>query len=204
MVIYDIVFLYLRIHYAISNGDVTMFDILENAGASCRSVLGPDENTLLHWFCLHRHNDKQISLLKRIINQGCDLNAVNIDQRTALMLAAKLNMLYTCRILLGAQVQLDQVDRYGYRAIDLARPSSKCWSLLKRAPMHPSNGMIVWRQMIDTNSKTILKEDEKHSGKLSDDPMTDRSSSQSYDPSAKNVQRKFKCQKRTNQKMLSI
>ena len=110
-----------------------MFDLLENAGASCRFVLTDNDNTLLHWFCSRRRNDKQMSLLKRLINQGFDLNATNADQRTPLMLATLSNMPNTCRLLLEHQVRLDQIDCDGYRAIDLAKPNSQCQRSLDRA-----------------------------------------------------------------------
>ena len=92
-----------RIHLATINGDVAMFRLLEKAGASCRSATSHDKNTLLHWFCSNRDNDQHISILKRLIEKGCDVDAVNADQQTPFMLAANYNMLNTCHLLLNAR-----------------------------------------------------------------------------------------------------
>ena len=145
-----------RIHYAVSNGDVVMFDLLENAGASCRSVVGPNENTLLHWFCSHASNDQHMSLLKRLINLGCDINAVNNDQQTPLMFAARLNMINTCHYLLDFEARLDSVDSNGERAIDFAVKHSECWILFDQE----SNGVKrqpAQSQLLGTNSMKISR-----------------------------------------------
>ncbi|UJR10725.1 hypothetical protein I4U23_014915 [Adineta vaga] len=121
------------VHLAIMNGDEAMFDLLENAGASCRSVVTDGNNTLLHWFCSNKANDEQRSLLKKLIDIGCNVNAENDGQQTPLMLAAKLNMVNTCEILLNARADTDIVDHRGHRAIDLAKLGSDCFRLLQHA-----------------------------------------------------------------------
>jgi len=114
------------------NGDEAMFDLLENAGASCRTVVTNGENTLLHWFCYNKANDQQTSLLKKLIDIGCDINATNDRQRTPLMLAAKLNMINTCRILVDADADIDKIDDKGFRAIDLTKLGSESFKLLQK------------------------------------------------------------------------
>jgi len=110
-----------------------MFDLLENAGALCRSVVTNGENTLLHWFCSNKANDEHMSLLKKLINKGCDVNAENNLQYTPLMLATKLNMINTCQVLLNAYADIDKVNYEGHRAIDLAKLGSGCFKLLQQA-----------------------------------------------------------------------
>jgi hypothetical protein len=110
-----------------------MFDLLENAGASCRSVVTNGENTLLHWFCSNKANDEHMSLLKKLINKGCDVNAENNLQYTPLMLATKLNMINTCHVLLNVCADIDKVNYQGHRAIDLAKFGSGCFKLLQQA-----------------------------------------------------------------------
>jgi hypothetical protein len=114
------------------NGDEAMFDLLENAGASCRTVVTNGENTLLHWFCYNKANDQQTSLLKKLIDIGCDVNAENDRQRTPLMIAAKLNMINTCQILVDAYADIDKVDDKGFRAIDLTKLGSESFKLLQK------------------------------------------------------------------------
>ncbi|CAF1184826.1 unnamed protein product [Adineta steineri] len=118
------------IHLSIINGDEEMFDLLENAGASCRTGVINDDNTLLHWFCSNDANDQHGSLLKKLIDISCDVNAENNLQRTPLMLAAQLNMINTCETLINASADVDKVDDKGNRAIDLAELGSECFRLL--------------------------------------------------------------------------
>lgn len=113
------------------NSDLEMFDLLENAGALCRSVVNKGQNTLLHSFCCYKHNDEQLILLEKLINKGCDVNAENGLRRTPLMLAAKLDMVDTCRILLNANADIDKTDYKGYRAIDFTERGSQCYRLLE-------------------------------------------------------------------------
>lgn len=114
------------------NGDETMFYLLENAGASCRNVVTTGGNTLLHWFCYTKANDEHTSLLTKLIDIGCNIDAENYRQHTPLMLAAKFNMLNTCKILIDANADIDKVDYKGFRAIDLAKIGSECFKLLQR------------------------------------------------------------------------
>lgn len=108
-----------------------MFDLLENAGAACRSVVDTNGNTLLHCFCCSPLNDRNLSLLKRLINLGCDINALNNHDQTALMFAARFNMIHTCRYLIQFDdIRIDTIDLNGERAIDLAPHQSACRTLL--------------------------------------------------------------------------
>lgn len=109
-----------------------MFDLLETAGANCRSILTQNQNTLLHWFCLTQTNDEHTNLLKRLIDQKCDLNAENSLQRTPLMLAAKFNMINTVRLLVQFGADTSKKDYYGERAIDLASINSQSWKFLQK------------------------------------------------------------------------
>ena len=120
-----------RVHYAIMNGDEAMFDLLENAGASCRSTVTSGNNTLLHHFFYHKINDQHGSLLKKLLDVGCDINAENNLQRTPLMLAAKLNMVNTCEMLLNGNAETEKVDFRGHRATDFAKLGSECFRLLE-------------------------------------------------------------------------
>lgn len=110
-----------------------MFDLLENAGASCRSVIGSNEDTLLHYFCSYATNDRHMALLKRLISIGCDINAVTNHRQTPLMFAARLDMINTCHYLLDLGARVDLVDVHGERASDYAEKYSQCWTLLDRA-----------------------------------------------------------------------
>ncbi|CAF2377679.1 unnamed protein product [Rotaria sp. Silwood2] len=131
------------IHFSITNGDVAMFDLLENAGASCRSVVSSGQNTLLHCFCHHKANDEQMSLLEKLINNGCDINAENSIRRTPLMLAAGLDMINTCYVLINAHADINKIDYKGYQAISFAKPDSECFKLLKQ---------VIYIQHIKTQS----------------------------------------------------
>jgi hypothetical protein len=140
------------IHFAITNGDISMFDLLENAGALCHSIVTNGDNTLLHWFCYNKANDENISLLIKLINKGCDVNAENNHKSTPLMLAAKLDMINTCHILLNNHADIDKVDDQGFRAIDLAKLGSECFYLLqtkqkKLQSKHNTDG-VLWRKQI--------------------------------------------------------
>ncbi|CAF1184843.1 unnamed protein product [Adineta steineri] len=121
------------IHYTIIHGDEEMFDLLENAGASIRTVVTYGDNTLLHWFCSNVANDQHRSLLKKLIEAGCDVNAENNLQRTPLMSAAKLNMINTCEILLNCYADTEKIDYRHHRAIDLAKIGSECFKVLQYA-----------------------------------------------------------------------
>jgi hypothetical protein len=125
-----------------------MFDLLENAGASCHSVKTNEEDTLLHWFCYNKSNDQHISLFKKLINKDCDVNAVNNLQRTPLMLATKLDMVNTCYLLLKAGADIDKIDYEGSRAIDFAKPDSKCFILLEetKAQSKINTDRVIWRK----------------------------------------------------------
>jgi ankyrin repeat protein len=156
-----------------------MFDLLENAGASCRSVITNGGNNLLHWFCYNKLNDEHISLLKKLINKGCDINAENNLQRTPLMLAASLDMINTCHTLLNASADLEIVDYQGNCAIDLAPSDSECFRLLKQqrkrqinARGNPSIDRVLWRQKItSTHSLSPQINDSKNSFNNNDNHM---------------------------------
>ncbi|CAF1352444.1 unnamed protein product [Rotaria magnacalcarata] len=120
------------VHFSITNGDEEMFDLLENAGASCRSVVNNEKNTLLHCFCLNKDNDEHISLLEKLIDKGCDVDAENTARRTPLMLAVKLNMINTCRVLINVHANIDKIDYEGFQVIDFTKPDSDCFKLLKQ------------------------------------------------------------------------
>ncbi|CAF3296941.1 unnamed protein product [Rotaria socialis] len=120
------------VHLSITNGDEEMFDLLENAGAPCRSVVNNEKNTLLHCFCHNKDNDERISLLEKLIDKGCDVNAENTARRTPLMLAVKLNMINTCRVLINVHANIDKIDYKGFQAIDFTEPDSDCFRLLKQ------------------------------------------------------------------------
>ena len=121
-----------RIHFAIVNGDFKMFDLLETAGANCRSIINSTQTTLLHWFCSTQTNDQHTNLLRRLIDQKCDLNAENHLQQTPLMLAAKLNMINTVRLLVKLGADSSKIDCHGERAIDLAPIDSQSWRFLEK------------------------------------------------------------------------
>ncbi|CAF0717900.1 unnamed protein product [Adineta steineri] len=121
------------IHYAIANGDEEMFDLLANAGALDSSIVTVDKNTLLHWFCYTKENDKQISLLEKLIKKGYDINAQNWQRRTPLIIAVKNDMTNTCRILLDNEAHIGKYDCNGHQAIDLSVPGSECSKILLHA-----------------------------------------------------------------------
>jgi hypothetical protein len=143
-----------------------MFDLLENAGASCLSVVTDAKNTLLHWFCCNIENDEHTSILKKLISKGCDIDAENRIQRTPLMLVAKSNMINTCHILLDAQAKTDKMDFKGYRAVDLAKPNSECFKLLQQVIniqqrqniTHTiSNDIVLRRKLISTTRRVTAQ-----------------------------------------------
>lgn len=135
------------------NGDEAMFDLLENAGASCRTVVSDGNNTLLHWFCNTRDNDKQVSLLKKLIDAGCDVNATNNLEQTPLMLAAKLNMANICEALLDAFADTEKVDKEGHRAIDFAKLGGDCFRLL----LHVKQYQERKRRILSRTERIICK-----------------------------------------------
>ena len=155
-------FLYFSIHLAIKNGDIPMFDLLVNSGASCHSVLTNEKNTLLHWFCYYKKNDEQTSLFIKLINKGCDINAENNNRYTPLMLAAKFDMINTCRILLDSYADRNKIDNKNNRAIDLTKPDSQCFELLREADYieenksHPDYiiDRILWEKKRSLNKST--------------------------------------------------
>ena len=152
------------IHYAITNGDESVFDLLENAGAVCQSVITVGENNLLHWFCSSKENDKHISLLEKLITKGCDINTENSDQYTPLMLAVKDDMINTCRVLLNAQAKIDTADSKGNKAIDLAKPDGECSKLLRQKlevqTKNSPSTTVVWKKRINFSRR--------HTSQLSD------------------------------------
>ena len=120
-----------RIHYAIENGDEPMFDLLESAGAYAHSVVSNGDENLIHWFCSNQSNDSNMSLLEKLIERGCDINAENWEQRTPIFIAVKNDMINTCRILIQSDAQLNMLDAKGYRPMDLALPTSQCFKLFQ-------------------------------------------------------------------------
>jgi hypothetical protein len=144
---------FFSIHFAVINGDAAIFDLLENAGALCNAVLTKGNNTLLHWFCYNKANDQNISLLKKLINHECDVNAENNLHRTPLMLAAKSDMINTCHLLLSYSADIDKVDYQGNRAIDFARIGSDVFKLLQKVEQKYSRyslnaDHVIWRKPI--------------------------------------------------------
>ncbi|CAF2094081.1 unnamed protein product [Rotaria magnacalcarata] len=135
------------IHCAIANGDEAMFDLLENAGAICCSLMTNGENSLLHWFCYKKENDEHILLLNKLIDKGCDINAQNYDGETPLMLAAICDMTNTCRILLKNGAIVNKCDNHGNQAIDLSVPGSDCSRLFLQETNNNNN---------NNNNKTEL------------------------------------------------
>ena len=107
-----------------------MFDLLENAGASCVFSPAAGDDHLLHWFCSRRDNDQHSSLLKKLIKTGCDINAENCEQRTPLFVAAQNDMVNTCRLLLLAGAMPNKVDCRGYRPLDVVPRNGQCLPLL--------------------------------------------------------------------------
>jgi ankyrin repeat protein len=145
-----------RIHFAITNGDEMMYDLLEKSGAVTPSIVTDDDNTLLHWFCYKKENDKNINLLNKLLAKGCDINAQNNEQLTPLMLAAKFNMIETCRVLLKNHADIDKHDFNGNQAIDLTIPGSECSKLLlqqKNIQISPTNEKVLWRKRIDSGGR---------------------------------------------------
>ena len=132
-----------------------MFDLLENAGATCQSVFTKGGDTLLHWFCYNKDNDENMNLLRKLIEKYCDVNAENDRRRTPLMLAAKLNMANTCCFLVNYGADIDKVDAQGNRAMDLAKIGSECFRFLQKTHQgqSPSNENLyqaLWRKPILT------------------------------------------------------
>jgi hypothetical protein len=107
-----------------------MFDVLEKAGGLENISITDGGYTLLHWFCYKKENDESISLLEKLIEKGSDVNAVNWDERTPLMSAAKNDMINTCRLLLNKGADATKHDKNGNQAVDLSPPASECTKLL--------------------------------------------------------------------------
>lgn len=141
-----------------------MFDLLDEAGCFNSSILTGGDNTLLHWFCYKKDNDKQTNLLKKLIHKGCDINAQNWEERTPLMISAKSNMKETCRMLLRSGVDISIRDSKGNQAIDLTKPGSECSKLILQegnnqkfllSPPTKTNEKVIWRKRIDSASRCI-------------------------------------------------
>jgi hypothetical protein len=151
----------LSIHFAITNGDEIMYDLLEKSGALTSSIVTDGDNTLLHWFCYKKENDKNLTLLQKLLDTGCNINAQNHEQLTPLMIAAKFNMIETCRLLLNNQADIDKYDFKGNQAIDLTTPGSECSKLLlqeKHTRISPLNEKILWKKRIDSTRRRAISE----------------------------------------------
>ncbi|CAF0999920.1 unnamed protein product [Adineta ricciae] len=157
------------VHYAIMNGDEAMFDLLEKAGASCRTVISDGGNTLLHWFCNTQDNDKQVGLLKKLLDAGCDVNATNDVEQTPLMVAAQLNMVNTCEVLLAAFADTEKVDNRGHRAIDLAKLGGDCFRLLLHVKQHRETKCRIQSRTERVLCKKQIASHRRISNKLSND-----------------------------------
>lgn len=116
-----------------SNGDETMFDVLDNASPIDCSIVSVGDETLLHWFCHVQENDLSIGLLEKLIRKGCNVNAPNAEQRTPIFLAVMHNMVNTCRILIREKARLNTVDINGHRLIDFAQRNTPCYELIHTA-----------------------------------------------------------------------
>ena len=145
-----------------------MFDALVNAGALCSSILTSGENNLLHWFCYKAENDEHISLLNKILDQGCSIDAQNWIQRTPLMLAARLDMTETCRVLLKNKASIDLKDVHGNQAADFSTLGSECSKLLFGfvkenlvATNSESNEKPVWRKRINSQKKQHVEQQQQ-------------------------------------------
>ncbi|CAF2530370.1 unnamed protein product [Rotaria sp. Silwood2] len=172
------------IHYAITNGNEAMFDLLENVGAVCNPLVTNGGNTLLHWFCYKKENDEHTSLLNKLIEKSCNINAKNSNGRTPLMLAVKCNMTNTCRILLKNEVDIEEFDCNGNKAIDLSIPGSACSSLLLQKANHQkSKSNIQNSQSIESKSKIVYKR-QLSNGRRSAVEFSDINSDETKDQSA--------------------
>jgi hypothetical protein len=163
-----------------------MFDLLENAGASCDSVGTKGENTLLHWFCYNKENDEHMSLLRKLIHKECDVNAENTIQRTPLMLAARSDMINTCRFLLTHSADIDKVDYHGNRAIDLAKIGSESFKLLQKIEEKKSRNSVhvehvIWRKQIQSTSSLTKQKSSSNNPVNLDETKIKRYSSSIYD-----------------------
>lgn len=157
-----------------------MFDLLENAGASCCSIITSEKNTLLHWFCHYQSNDKHILLLKKLINAGCDINAENNLQHTPLMLAAKQDMINTCHILINFSADINKIDCNGNRAIDLAEPNSQCFKFLQETMQNNKQinceniDRILWKKELCSKCSLSTKNNENKTKWYCDDKINDK------------------------------
>lgn len=136
-----------------------MYDLLEKSGAIISSILTDGQNTLLHWFCYKKENDQHPNLLQKLIDQGCDIDGHNQERLTPLMMAAKGDMIETCRLLLRNGAQIDKQDLFGNKAIDLTKIGSQCCRLLieegeirgnQASPSISSRETMIYRKRIDT------------------------------------------------------
>jgi len=185
-----------------------MFDFLANAGAFNCSIITSGNNSLLHWFCFTKENDQQTNVLKKLINKGCDINALNSEQRTPLMIAAKTNMPETCRILLKNGANIDKHDSKGNQAIDLSIPGSECSQLLLQqfnlTTLVKPTEKVIWRKRLDsvqrcTSPLSTIINDERRNGqcyslKCSDDQENhpnQRREGEEYEKTHEHVWEKF-------------
>ncbi|UJR35082.1 hypothetical protein I4U23_027857 [Adineta vaga] len=143
------------IHYAISNSDEAMFDLLDSAGALAPSIVITGDNTLLHWFCYKKENEGHLSILEKLIKTGVDINAQNLQQRTSLMVAVRNDMTNTCRILLQNNADIEKIDYNGNQAIDLSVPGSECSKIL----LHTSR-TEKYKLKLKTSPSDITKYDD--------------------------------------------
>ena len=133
-----------------------MYDLLEQSGALVTAILTDGENNVLHWFCYRKENDENVSLLQKLLDKGCDIDAQNRDKLTPLMIAAKSNMFDTCRLLLKNRADMDKRDSGGKQAIDFTIPGSECSKLFlkeKNIRVSPTNKKVIWRKRIESTRR---------------------------------------------------
>ncbi|CAF1248359.1 unnamed protein product [Adineta ricciae] len=145
------------IHYAISNGDEKMFDLLDTAGALTPSIVMTGDNTLLHWFCYRKENDAHISILEKLIQKGFDINAQNLQQRTPLMVAVRNDMTNVCRVLIQNNADIDKCDYNGNKAIDLSILGSECWKILLHITQTEKYKLRLRDNPVDKPRNTIIR-----------------------------------------------
>lgn len=107
----------LPIHYAVLAGNIHLIDYLLQAGNHSWFILDKSQNTLLHFAC----RTTNIGLIEMLIEHQLDVNALNDQFETPLMIAARFSTQRIVRLLLNHGAIIEIINRRYEDAIKMSK-----------------------------------------------------------------------------------
>ncbi|XP_063690503.1 uveal autoantigen with coiled-coil domains and ankyrin repeats-like [Bolinopsis microptera] len=124
------------LHYCVERGNIDIAQTLIDSGADINM---PDSRgyTCLLSLCINDSED--VRMAKFLLDNGADPN-LNLQRgETMLMAAARSNKPGLARVLIEYGANVKTKTRYGYTALDMARPASECYDVISECPLEETD-----------------------------------------------------------------